>query len=55
MTSTSGGSLAPHWRGFAVRVLGPLDVVSGERILEIGSLKQRALLALLVTNLNQPV
>src|SRR2546421_3096142 len=55
MRSASGGTRASGWRGFEFRLLGPLDVVSGERILEIGSLKQRALLALLVTNLNRPV
>jgi DNA-binding SARP family transcriptional activator len=55
MTATSGGSLASGWRGFEFRVLGPLDVVSEGRVTEIGSLKQRALLALLVMNLNRTV
>jgi DNA-binding SARP family transcriptional activator len=40
---------------FEFRVLGTFDVVSGERVLEIGSPKQRALLALLVARLNRPV
>jgi DNA-binding SARP family transcriptional activator len=40
---------------FEFRVLGPFEVVSGGRVVEIGSAKQRALLALLVTNLNRPV
>ncbi|MGH8992791.1 MAG: AfsR/SARP family transcriptional regulator, partial [Acidimicrobiia bacterium] len=40
---------------FEFRVLGPFQVVSGGRAVEIGSAKQQALLALLVTNLNRPV
>jgi DNA-binding SARP family transcriptional activator len=55
MTGAAGGSLASGWRGFEFRVLGPLDVACEERVTEIGSLKQRALLALLVMNLNRPV
>jgi DNA-binding SARP family transcriptional activator len=40
---------------FEFRVLGPCAVCAGQRVLEIGSAKQRALLALLITNLNRPV
>ncbi len=40
---------------FEFRVLGPFEVVSGGRVLEIGSAKQRALLALLLIHLNRPV
>jgi predicted ATPase/DNA-binding SARP family transcriptional activator len=37
------------------RVLGAFEVASGGRALEIGSLKQRRLLAVLAVNLNRPV
>jgi class 3 adenylate cyclase/DNA-binding SARP family transcriptional activator len=40
---------------FEFRVLGAFEVVSGGRVLEIGSAKQRALLALLLTRLNRSV
>jgi DNA-binding SARP family transcriptional activator len=40
---------------FEFRVLGPFQVVSGGRALEIGSTKQRALLALLLIHLNRVV
>ncbi len=38
-----------------VRLLGTFEVVSGGRVLEIGSPKQRALLAMLVLQLNRVV
>ncbi len=41
--------------GFEFRLLGTFEVVSGGRALAIGSSKQRALLALLVTHLNRVV
>lgn len=41
--------------GFEFRLLGTFEVVSGGRALPIGSSKQRALLALLVTHLNRVV
>jgi DNA-binding SARP family transcriptional activator len=37
------------------RLLGPLEVDANERAIEIGGLKQRALLAMLVLRANQPV
>jgi DNA-binding SARP family transcriptional activator/tetratricopeptide (TPR) repeat protein len=37
------------------RVLGPLEVVDGGRVLDLGGQKQRALLALLVLDANRPV
>ena len=41
--------------GMDFRILGPLEVVEGGESLELGGLKQRALLALLVLEANRPV
>jgi class 3 adenylate cyclase/DNA-binding winged helix-turn-helix (wHTH) protein len=41
--------------GFEFRLLGTFEVISGGRVLAIGSSKQQALLALLVTHLNRVV
>ena len=38
-----------------IRILGPLEVVSGDEHLALGGPNQRALLALLVLHANQPV
>ena len=48
MTSTGDLSLE-------FRLLGPFEVAASGRVVEIGSLKQRALLALLALHLNRPV
>ena len=41
--------------GVEFRLLGALEVVAGDRVIEIGSLKQRCLLASLLLRLNRPV
>lgn len=41
--------------GMEFRILGPLEVADGERLLALGGAKQRALLALLVLNANRAV
>ena len=41
--------------GIEFRLLGSVEVAAGNRIIEIGSLKQRALLAALLLRLNHPV
>ena len=47
----AGGTLGP----IEIRLLGVFEVAAGGRILEIGSPKQRRLLALLAVNVNRPV
>jgi len=37
------------------RILGPLEVVSGDRVIDLGGAKQRALLAVLLLNANEVV
>src|SRR5215472_4201910 len=37
------------------RILGPLEVSAGERVIDIGGPKQRALLAILLLHANEPV
>src|SRR5690349_17920604 len=37
------------------RILGPLEVLDGERALALGGAKQRALLGVLLLNANRPV
>ena len=37
------------------RILGPLEVCVGDRAVELGGEKQRALLAILLLNANEPV
>ena len=41
--------------GIEFRLLGSVEVASGNRVIEIGSLKQRALLVALLLRLNHPV
>ncbi len=41
--------------GIEFRLLGTIEVMAGDQVIEIGSLKQRALLASLLLRLNRPV
>jgi predicted ATPase/DNA-binding SARP family transcriptional activator len=46
---------AAESHGIEFRLLGGVDVIAGDRVVEIGSLKQRALLASLLVRLNRVV
>ena len=41
--------------GIALRLLGTVDLIAGDRVIELGSAKQRALLAALLVRLNRLV